>query len=287
MPKCKSCGRSGLTLRLDFDGLCETCHRSRQSTLAAQLETLKAFQAEYACIPSARVESNRIQRLAAESAEASLSQARAQAESIVFDARARAARIVLAARSAQSPAPWKCLPPADFADAAAGGFVAFDCETTGLSPQSDRLVELSAVKYVGGQRVDVFSALINPGIPIPDSASAVNHITNDMVLGSPYPASAVAVFLDFAGQLPLVAHNADFDIAFVRAAFSGPCPGYAYGDSLAIARKLLPSLPNHKLATCLQYLGLHPGALHRAEADAEGCTAIVLRWLRYRGTLTQ
>ena len=163
--------------------------------------------------------------------------------------------------------------------------MAFDCETTGLSPQSDRLVELSAVKYVAGQRVDAFSTLINPGIPIPDSASAVNHITNDMVRSASDPASAVAVFLDFAGPLPLVAHNADFDIAFVRAAFSGPCPGYAYGDSLAIARKLLPSLSNHKLATCLQYLGIHPGALHRSEADAEGCAAIVVRWLRYRGVL--
>ena len=285
MPKCKSCGRSGLTLSLDFDGLCETCHQSRQAFLASRLEKLEAFRAEYACIPSARAEANRIQRLAAESAEASLSQARAQAESIVFDARARAARIMLAARSAQSPAPWKRLPPAAFAAAAAGGFVAFDCETTGLSPQSDRLVELSAVKYVGGQRVDVFSTLINPGIPIPDSASAVNHITNDMVRSAPDPASAVAVFLDFAGPLPLVAHNADFDIAFVRAAFSGPCPGFAYGDSLAIARKLLPSLSNHKLATCLQYLGIHPGALHRSEADAEGCAAIVVRWLRYRGVL--
>lgn len=286
MPKCKSCGRSGLTLRLDFDGLCETCHQSRQSTLAARLEKLKAFQAEYACIPSARAEANRIQRLAAESAESSLSQARAQAESIVFDARARAARIVLAARSAQSPAPWKRLPPAAFAAAAAGGFVAFDCETTGISPQSDLLVELSAVKYVAGQRVDAFSTLINPGISIPYSATAVNHITNNMVRSAPDPASAVAIFLDFAGPLPLVAHNADFDIAFVRAAFSGPCPGYAYGDSLAIARKLLPSLSNHKLATCLQYLGIHPGALHRAEADAEGCAAIVVRWLRYRGVLS-
>ena len=286
MPKCTSCGRSGLTLRLDFDGLCETCHQSRQAFLAAQLEKLEAFRAEYACIPSARAEANRIQRQAAESAEASLSQARAQAESIVFDARARAARIVLAARSAQPPAPWKRLPPAAFAAAAAGGFVAFDCETTGLSPQSDRLVELSAVKYVAGQRVDAFSTLINPGISIPYSATAVNHITNNMVRSAPDPASAVAVFLDFAGPLPLVAHNADFDIAFVRAAFSGPCPGFAYGDSLAIARKLLPSLSNHKLTTCLQYLGVHPGALHRAEADAEGCAAIVVRWLRYRGTLS-
>lgn len=286
MPKCTSCGRSGLTLRLDFDGQCETCHRSRQSTLAARLETLEAFRAEYACIPSARAEANQIRRQAAESAKASLSHARAQAESIVFDARARAARIMLAARSAQSPAPWKRLPPAAFAAAAAGGFVAFDCETTGLSPQSDRLVELSAVKYVAGQRVDAFSTLINPGIPIPDSASAVNHITNNMVRNAPDPASAVAIFLDFAGSLPLVAHNADFDIAFVRAAFSDPCPGFAYGDSLAIARKLLPSLPNHKLTTCLQYLGIRPGALHRAEADAEGCAAIVVRWLRYRGTLS-
>lgn len=376
MPKCKSCSASGLLLRLDFDGLCETCHRSRQDTLAAQLQQLEAFRDEYSAIPSARAEANRIRLESTRQAEAIIADARRQAERIVADAHIQSANTVVSAalrqqelddRAAQidqaydradlavaeakdrisallfsarealaSPGPeseqaaenasllisalllraaedlkseareaalrsrknapnpsatvFTPLPPVKFANLAVKGFVAFDVETTGLSRRSDKLVELAGVKYVAGKEVDRFTTLVDPGIRIPGRAVEIHHITDDMVRGAPSPEQAVSRFLDFCGSLPLVAHNADFDIAFLtnaiyhegREYYYGE---YFYGDTLAIARKLLPDAPNHKLGTVLRLLGVSTGTLHRSEADAEGVAAIVLSWLRLRGLL--
>ena len=372
MPKCKSCSASGLMLRLDFDGLCETCHRSRQDTLAAQLQQLEAFRDEYSAIPSARAEANRIRLESTRQAEAIIADARRQAERIIADAHIQSANTVVSAalrqqelddRAAQidqaydradlavaeakdrisallfsarealaSPGPeseqaaenasllisalllraaedlkseareaalrsrknapnpsapsvFTSLPPVKFANLAATGFVAFDVETTGLSRRSDRLVELAGVKYVAGKEVDRFTTLVDPGVRIPARAVEIHHITDDMVRGAPSPEQAVSRFLDFCGSLPLVAHNADFDVAFLANACYVKGRELFYGDTLAIARKLLPDAPNHKLGTVLRLLGVSTGTLHRSEADAEGVAAIVLSWLSLRGLL--
>ena len=94
-------------------------------------------------------------------------------------------------------------------------FVAFDLETTGTKPQKDMIVEVGAVLFDGSCAVRSYGSLINPGLPIPPDASAVNGITDEMVRGKPGIADILGEFADFCGDLPLVAHNAPFDFKFL------------------------------------------------------------------------
>ena len=87
-------------------------------------------------------------------------------------------------------------------------YVVFDIETTGLSPYKDGIVELSALKVIGGQVQEEFSTLVNPGRPISYAASRVNGITDEMVEDAPFIEEVLPEFLEFAGDLPLLGHNA-------------------------------------------------------------------------------
>ena len=86
-------------------------------------------------------------------------------------------------------------------------YVVFDLETTGLSPEKDEIIEISAIKVRNGQVNSIFSTLVNPGRPIPDRATAINGITDEMVLNKPTLKDALKDFLDFAGDDILVGHN--------------------------------------------------------------------------------
>ena len=94
-------------------------------------------------------------------------------------------------------------------------YVVFDLETTGISHKNDAIIEISAVKVINGEVVDTFSTLVNPMRPIPYPATAVNGITDDMVKGKDDEETVTKKFLDWAGDLPMVAHNAKFDISFI------------------------------------------------------------------------
>lgn len=98
--------------------------------------------------------------------------------------------------------------------------IAFDVETTGLSPVSDRIVEIGAVIFQNGTVHKVFSSLVNPGIPIPQSASNINHITNSMLASAPsekeiYPQLADFLGNALRGEIIMCAHNAKFDFSFL------------------------------------------------------------------------
>ena len=97
-------------------------------------------------------------------------------------------------------------------------YVAYDLETTGLSSSADSIIEIGAVKVSNGFIVDTFQELINPERRIPEKASAVNNITDDMVKDCRTIAEVFPDFKKFVGKLPLVAHNADFDYGFLKAA---------------------------------------------------------------------
>ena len=95
-------------------------------------------------------------------------------------------------------------------------YVVFDLETTGVSCNSDEVVEISAIKVIGGEVVDEFTTLVNPGRPIPYNASMVNGITDDMVKDSPFFEEALSDFLEFVGDAVLVGHNIHtFDMKFL------------------------------------------------------------------------
>lgn len=165
-------------------------------------------------------------------------------------------------------------------------FIAFDVETTGLNPISDRIVEIGAVMFQGGKVVKTFSSLVNPEVRISNSASAINHITNDMLVKAPtedvvYP--KLIEFLDEAlcGKIVMCAHNAKFDFDFLCNTLSriGFDAEIVYVDTLRIARKYLDGLENYKQNTLEKYFGLVNSAAHRAASDAENCGKILLHLL--------
>ncbi|MBT7611331.1 MAG: hypothetical protein HN576_16345 [Bacteriovoracaceae bacterium] len=98
------------------------------------------------------------------------------------------------------------------------GVIALDLETTGLSPLIDKIIEVSAVKITQGEdhiQVDYFDELINPEIPIPEKTISIHGITDDMVKGKPFIQEIFPKFLEWIGELPLIAHNAKFDLGFL------------------------------------------------------------------------
>jgi DNA polymerase-3 subunit epsilon len=153
-------------------------------------------------------------------------------------------------------------------------FVAFDLETTGTKPTADSIVEIGAVLFDGDRAVKGYGSLVDPGVPIPPDATAVNGISDGMVRGKPGIADVLGEFAGFCGDLPLVAHNAPFDFRFLlediklhRAA----APAGIVLDTLPLARKLFPGLPNYRLGTLVRHFGFPSGTFHRAEEDSAYC----------------
>ncbi|MCF7848523.1 MAG: 3'-5' exonuclease [Kiritimatiellales bacterium] len=153
-------------------------------------------------------------------------------------------------------------------------FVAFDLETTGTNPLGDRIVEIGAVRFVDGIPADTFGILVNPGIPIPPEASAVNGISDDMVRNQPPVEDVLGTFSDFCGALPLVAHNAPFDFKFMLQAVKthkARAPKGVVLDTLSMAREVFPGMFNYKLGTLVRHFGFPGGNFHRAEEDSAYC----------------
>ncbi len=162
-------------------------------------------------------------------------------------------------------------------------FVSFDTETTGLSPIAARLVELSGVKFrLGDDKVETFSQLIDPECDIPHEASAVHGITQEMVADCPKFSQVVPQFFEWINndQAVLVAHNAPFDVGFLRVAFAKlkmDIPTHYVLDTLTLTRQLLTDAPNHQLGTIVQFLELEQGGYHRALADSHHVRNILLK----------
>lgn len=150
-------------------------------------------------------------------------------------------------------------------------FIAFDFETTGTVPGVDQIVEIGAVRFVNGEPEAVFSTLVDPLRPIPPGASNVNGIFDHMVKGKPTIDTLLESFAEFCGDDVMVAHNAPFDAQFLTADIKkheSSAPKGLVLDSLPIARKVFPGLPNYKLGTLVQHLKIPTAEFHRAEADA-------------------
>lgn len=159
-------------------------------------------------------------------------------------------------------------------------FISFDLETTGTVPGVDRIVEIGAVKFSNGTPVESFSTLIDPGMPIPEGASRVNGIFDDMVKGQPTIDTILEPFAEFCGETPLVAHNAPFDTQFLVndiLKHETYAPAGVVLDSLPMARKVFPGLANYRLGTLTDHLGIPSGQFHRAEEDASYCGYLLLK----------
>lgn len=161
------------------------------------------------------------------------------------------------------------------------GFVVFDIETTGLDPNNNMITEIGAVKIVNGREVERFSSFVNPGMPIPDNIVKLTGINNDMVAEAPGYEQAIPAFLDFAQNFPLVAHNASFDMSFIRM-----CAhklrinvGNPVIDTLQLCRYLFPELKKHKLDIVAKHLNIRLENHHRAVDDAVAAMQIFVRCL--------
>ncbi len=162
-----------------------------------------------------------------------------------------------------------------------GSFISFDIETTGLSPKGDCITEIGAVKIENGAVTQVFNTFADPQRPIPPKITQLTGITDDMVRGAPSQGEAVQAFLNFAGNLPLIAHNAHgFDIRFIRvAAQAAGLPFHnPYIDTLPLAQAMY-KLKNYKLDTVANHLELPPFNHHRASDDAKILADIFIRMI--------
>ena len=158
-------------------------------------------------------------------------------------------------------------------------YVAVDIETTGFSASSDKITEIGAVRIEGGNITEGFSKLINPGIPIPQKITMITGITDSMVKGKPSIEDVLPLFLRFCSGCAIIAHNAKFDMGFIKynAAKHGLACDFEIHDTLAIARRLFPRLINHKLDTVANHLGVDISGHHRAEHDARATAQIFLK----------
>ena len=146
-----------------------------------------------------------------------------------------------------------------------------DLETTGMLPAEERITEIGLVEVDGGELVGSWSQLVNPEKDIPPFIEALTGISNDMVQQAPtFAQLAPALFRRLEGKL-LVAHNARFDCAFLRAEFERA--GFDYQPrvlcTVKLSRRLFPQQRRHNLDSLIQRHGLACSARHRALGDAE------------------
>jgi DNA polymerase-3 subunit epsilon/ATP-dependent DNA helicase DinG len=147
-----------------------------------------------------------------------------------------------------------------------GEYIALDLETTGFFPESDRIIEIGAVLARDGEIVDTFQTLIDPGRPISPEITRITHIDDEMVRGQPRFADVAAALEQFVGDRPVVGHNVDFDLGFVR--YAGLLRRNIGIDTVELAAVLLPSEARYSLTNLRTVIGVAGDQAHRALDDA-------------------
>ena len=161
-----------------------------------------------------------------------------------------------------------------------GSYVVFDIETTGFFPIKNRIIEIGAVKVSNGEITDRFSSFVNPQVPIPFEIEKLTSINDEMVMDAPVIEKVLPEFLSFCEGTVLVAHNASFDISFIREnAQRQQLPfDFTYVDTVGIARVLLPHQAKHTLDAVSKTLGISLENHHRAVDDAEATAQIFVKF---------
>lgn len=159
-------------------------------------------------------------------------------------------------------------------------FVVVDLETTGGSPATSEITEIGAVRVRGGEVLAEMSSLVRPSGGIPPMVSVLTGITDAMVATAPSLGEVVPTFLEFCRGAVLVAHNAGFDIGFLRAAATRcgyPAPAWEVLDTVRIARRVVTrdESPDCRLASLAKLFRSPTTPTHRALADARATVAVL------------
>ncbi len=160
-------------------------------------------------------------------------------------------------------------------------YVVFDIETTGFSPVTNRIIEIGAVKVESGQITDRFSAFVNPQVPIPFEIEKLTGISDSMVIDADTIEVILPRFLEFVGDAALVAHNAGFDVSFIKenAKRQNISVDLTYVDTVGIARTLLTGQAKYTLDAVAKTLKISLENHHRAVDDAECTAEIFLKFI--------
>ena len=160
-----------------------------------------------------------------------------------------------------------------------GDFVVFDIETTGLNSSKDQIIEIGAIKIKNGIEVDTFSEFIKPTVEISSFITELTGITNEMVQDSESVDVVLPKFLEFCKDCVLVAHNASFDVSFIRefAVRLGLRVDNSILDTLGLSRGMFPELRRHKLDVVAKHLKVELLNHHRAIDDATATAGILLK----------
>ena len=169
-------------------------------------------------------------------------------------------------------------------------FVVVDLETTGGSPATSAITEIGAVRVRGGDVLGEFQTLVNPGSPIPPFIAVLTGITDGMVAGAPAIEEVVPAFLEFARGSVLVAHNAGFDLSFLKDACRRTgyeWPSFDHLDTVTLARRVLTrdEARDVKLSTLARVFRTLTSPCHRALADAQATTEVLHGLMERLGNL--
>lgn len=149
-------------------------------------------------------------------------------------------------------------------------YVIVDLETTGLSPKTDKIIEIGAIKIKEGCEAEVYNSLVNPGVHINQNIVNIVGIHDDMVRDAACISDIIGEFVEFTEEFPLLGHNLMFDFGFLKTA--AVQNGYQFEkkglDTLDIARRYLPELESRRLDALCSYFGIHDDNHHRAWNDA-------------------
>lgn len=259
MAKCKRCGKKGLFLKVNYEGLCPECEEA---------------------VKKERIEKERERKeQARQMALERLNSIPEREIELSSEKRKRVSGLMSAIETSN-------ITPKGKYDQ----FVVFDTETTGLKPTSERIIELAAIRFSNGKPVERFRTLINPERPIPPDATAVNNITDEMVADAPTISQVLPAFETFIGKDILVAHNLKFDFEFL---YRSGCHLFEtkrkYIDTLEQAKKILKKpkrkydreydcwdidydsdydVDDYQLETLCSFYGISLVDSHRADFDA-------------------
>ena len=163
-------------------------------------------------------------------------------------------------------------------------FVVFDLETSGAAPSTGAAItEIGALKVLGGEIIGEFQSFVDPGHYLPDFITSLTGITDEMLAGAPTIDQVLPTFLDFLGpahETVLVAHNAPFDMSFMKSAASAHSyqwPDFSVIDTARVARYVLDrdEVPNCKLSTLAPFFGSPTSPNHRALDDARATVDVL------------